>query len=586
MTDARSSVLSEDVFRRLLESMSEGVVLTGEDGVILYANPAMCRMFRYDPDELIGVHVRDLNGLPLEAAARRSAEVIQAMTDHGGWRGEWLQRRKDGTEFLSSIHISAVDLDGGRHWFSVQEDVTEQRRVQDALTTSERRLELAAGAADIGVWDWDLITGQVAYSQQARRIYGFSPDRPITMEMARAVQHPEDQPRVLAQTARAMDPAIREKQAYEFRIVRPDGELRWIAASGEAVFARGPGGERPVRFVGTLQDITKRKAVEERLRSSDARLRLAVDAAQIGVWRIDDGGLHTTPELLGLLGFAEDAEPSLEEIRARYLPGELEKMRAAASAALDRGERHFESEIRIRRPDGEVRWLLMRADVTRQPNGRARAGVGVMLDITDRKEAEDRVRLLAREVDHRANNLLTVIQATIALTKADSVEALKTILTGRISALAHAHQLLADARWEGADLRRLAEEELRPYRLGEVERATIVGAPVALPPQAAQSLAIALHELATNAAKHGALSMDGGRVALEWRGDGRNEPLVIRWGEHDGPPVRTPTRYGLGVRVVERALGGSLGGEVTFDWRPDGLVCELRLPGEARRGGG
>lgn len=587
MTDVRSA-LSENVFRRLLESMREAVVVTGHDGVILFANPACETLYGYTEGELLGRHVSELNALADDEASRRATGVMRSMATSGGWRGEWLQRRKDGSTFISAIRISAVDLGARRLWFSVQEDVTEHRRMEDALRASEQRLELAAAAVDLGIWDWDLTTGQATYSPRAKRIFGYEPDEPLDLETARSHQHRRDRGRVRAQTAAALDPAIGGKQGYEFRIVRRDGAVRWVTGAGEALFEDGPDGPRAVRFIGTIQDVTERKLIEENLRASEQRLRLAIDAAQIGVWSVDPrtGRLETTPELNRLFGFPADVQPTLEEVQARYLPGEVENLRRVSRAAIERGDTHVETEFRAERADGAVRWLLIRADVTPQPEGGGRIGMGVIMDITERKEAEERMKLLAQEVDHRANNLLTVVQATVSLTRAPDVESLKAILTGRIAALAHAHQLLADARWEGADLRRLAEEELRPYQLGDGARARIAGAAVDLKPQAAQAVAIALHELATNAAKHGALSHAAGRVSLEWTGGEHDEPLVIRWAEEDGPRVSPPQRYGLGVTVVERALGGSVGGEVAFDWRPDGLVCELRLPPMARRGEG
>jgi two-component sensor histidine kinase len=201
------------------------------------------------------------------------------------------------------------------------------------------------------------------------------------------------------------------------------------------------------------------------------------------------------------------------------------------------------------------------------------------MDITDRKDAEERMRLLAREVDHRANNLLAVVQSVVQLSKAATPDALKAVLMGRITALGRAHQLLSEARWEGADLRRLVEEELLAFSLGEAARVSIRGEDVALPPAAAQALAMALHELATNAAKYGALSTPSGQVVVSWTRAARGA-LTIRWSETGGPLVTQPTRRGLGATMLARALGGALKGETRFDWRPEGLVCELELPGQ------
>jgi len=199
---------------------------------------------------------------------------------------------------------------------------------------------------------------------------------------------------------------------------------------------------------------------------------------------------------------------------------------------------------------------------------------GMVRDITDRRESEERLRLLAREVDHRANNLLAVVQGAIALSSAETPAALKEVLIGRVSALARAHQLLAGGRWTGADLRRLVEDELRPYA---GERVRIDGEPYALSPAAAQGVAMAVHELATNAVKHGALSTPAGRVEVSWTQGAGSAPAVITWREAGGPMVREPARRGLGMNVLDRALKGATGGRTRIDWDPRGLVCELWL---------
>ncbi|MCR5881028.1 PAS domain-containing protein [Phenylobacterium sp. J367] len=396
--------------------------------------------------------------------------------------------------------------------------------------------------------------------------------------MVRALTHPDDVAWTRAQSERARDPAVRDETPYEYRIITPAGEERWILARGRAIFQDRDGQSVATRYVGTIQDITARKQAERALEGSEARLRLALGAGRMAVWHADaaTGGLSHSPELNRILGFPDDARPTLEEVNARYAPGELERARVGGRKALARGDRFAETEMRYIRPDGESRWLLIRAEFQMGPNGAPKSAVGVVLDVTDRRDAEERLKLLAREVDHRANNLLAVVQGTVTLSKAEDVEALKAVIVGRVSALARAHQLLAEARWEGADLRRLVEEELLAFSLGETARVSIEGDEVALPPAAAQAIAMALHELATNAAKYGALSVPAGKVRVAWRRDGG--VLRIVWEEVGGPPVATPSRRGLGTSMLRRALEGPLGGETRLDWRETGLVCELELP--------
>jgi two-component sensor histidine kinase/CheY-like chemotaxis protein len=168
------------------------------------------------------------------------------------------------------------------------------------------------------------------------------------------------------------------------------------------------------------------------------------------------------------------------------------------------------------------------------------------------------------------------VQSIIRLTRASDVAAYTTAVEGRIRALSRAHTILALSRWQGADMLGIVEEELEPYRVGDVNKVTTSGPNISLQPAAAQSLALALHELVTNAAKYGALSSVSGRVELNW--ELTSGTLVLRWVETGGPPTHPPSSPGFGTRIITASVEGQLGGQTTFDWRREGLQCVLSIP--------
>ena len=192
------------------------------------------------------------------------------------------------------------------------------------------------------------------------------------------------------------------------------------------------------------------------------------------------------------------------------------------------------------------------------------------------QESAARLQLLVHEVDHRANNLMAVIQGLVSLSNAGSAAELKQVIEGRLHALAKAHKLMSEARWQGADLDRLVTEELTPFGLGSTNRITAQGENVALSAAAAQGMALALHELATNAVKYGALSNEAGEVRVTWSRQG--EVLKVCWEERGGPAVEKPRRRGTGLKVLERALDGALNGRTVLDWAKAGLKCSLEVP--------
>jgi two-component sensor histidine kinase len=193
----------------------------------------------------------------------------------------------------------------------------------------------------------------------------------------------------------------------------------------------------------------------------------------------------------------------------------------------------------------------------------------------ERRRAMEQQVLLTREVNHRAKNLLAVVQTVIRMTPTRDPEATAAI-TARLASLVRAHDLLVEREWRGADLRGVAEQEMRAYMTGQPPRVRLAGEVLRLGGGAVQPISIVLHELITNAARHGALSK-GGRVDICWRREA--DRLRLRWRESDGPALEGPPRHrGFGTRVIDATVKGQLGGTIERQWLASGLVCDMTLP--------
>jgi PAS domain S-box-containing protein len=322
------------------------------------------------------------------------------------------------------------------------------------------------------------------------------------------------------------------------------------------------------------------EASTAQLRQSEESRTMALAAGQMGSWDWD----RRTGECLwddgqySIFGVArQHFAVTAEKVRALIHPEDWQRLQQTIDRLLkDRSP--TQSEFRVKRPNGEVRWCIGTAAPSLDGVGKIMRISGVTVDITERKIAEERQALLAREVDHRAKNALALVQSIVRLTKASDIAAYTTAVEGRIRALSRAHTILSLSRWQGADMRGLVEEELAPYRTGETVKVEATGPNVSLQPAAAQSLALALHELVTNAAKYGALSSLSGRVSLNW--ELTPGMLALKWTESGGPPTQAPASPGFGTRIITASVEGQLAGKAVFDWRPEGLQCVLSVPRE------
>ena len=306
-------------------------------------------------------------------------------------------------------------------------------------------------------------------------------------------------------------------------------------------------------------------------RSTEQRLRDFVENASVAMHWVGPDGiiLWANRNELEMLGFTSEEfighhiaeyhidQPVIEDILRR----------------LTNREKLREHEARLRCKDGSIRHVVINSDVLWEGDKFVHTRCFTR-DITDRKRSEEQIVILAREAEHRTKNVLATVLATVQLTRSDTPEGLKRAIEGRIQALANVHQLFVQSRWTGAELDQLVTQELAPYHHAEDGRAHIDGPNLILEPNSAQMIAVILHELTTNAAKYGALSAPEGHVRVEWSREPEGR-LVIRWIETGGPPVQPPTRQGFGTRVMETMIRSQLNGDIRFDWRPEGLACEI-----------
>ncbi len=342
------------------------------------------------------------------------------------------------------------------------------------------------------------------------------------------------------------------------------------------------------RFNAELEDRVRARTAEleesnGRLLESEQRRSMAIAAGKMGSWDWDwvNGDWMWDEGQFHICGVdPRTFQITLASVQALLHPEDLGELRKAM-AQFAKGVKSYEAEFRIIRPDGGICWCVGTAAATVDKGGSVVRVSGVTVDITERKQAEERQNLLAREVDHRAKNALALAQSIVRLTQGETVRAYIHAVEGRISALARVHTILSLSSWQGAKIGKLVDEELAPYSTGnQIAR---FGPEIQLEPATAQTLALALHELVTNSAKYGALSTLAGHLAVTW--EIRADTLMLIWEESGGPPVQKPTARGFGTRSVIASIESQLGGQAEFDWRFEGLICRLSVPLSGRLAG-
>lgn len=368
-----------------------------------------------------------------------------------------------------------------------------------------------------------------------------------------------------------MAAALQTGQSFrdqEVVVEQPGGQRRTVLVSIDALK------DQEGRISGAInyfQDITERK-------QSERRFREMIDALPAAIYTTDAEGrvTHFNPAAVTLAGRVPElgADEWCVTWKLYHPDGTpMAHDQCPMARSLKEGRPIQGAEAIAERPDGTRVWFTPYPTPLRDDAGRITGAINMLVDITERKRAEQHMWLLTRELEHRVKNILTTAIALARLTKADTAKDFAQVLIGRLQALATAQSLLAASRWHGASLQRLIEEEVGAFNVED--RVVISGPALEIAPDAAQTVALVLHELTTNASKHGALSRPTGRITVEWSLD--REHLSLHWREAGGPAVTRPAQMGFGSKLIETTLP-ALNGEIGYDWNMEGLACTVRIP--------
>ncbi|HEY8566365.1 MAG TPA: PAS domain S-box protein [Beijerinckiaceae bacterium] len=448
----------------------------------------------------------------------------------------------------------------------------QRREAETALRESEDRFRNMADHAPVMVWTTDP-SGYCTYLNKAWYDFtGQSQTEALGFGWLEAT-HPDD--KELAAETFVTANAERAPFRIEYRLRHRDGSYRWAIDAASPRF--GAGGEY-LGYIGSVIDIDERKTIEAALSASEDHYRHAVELNPQVAWTaLPDGQLdQVARRWLDWTGTTGLGASWGDAIHPDDLPPTVEAWTRSFTTGVP-----YDIEHRVRLLDGTYHWMRSRAFPRRDGEGRIVKWYGATEDIHERKTAEEHRVLLINELNHRVKNTLATVQsiARQTLRNAPSPEEASAALESRLVALSRAHDVLTRENWESVSLREIVALALSPYgNLGE-GRLRAEGPPVRLPPRTALALAMALQELATNAAKYGALSNATGELHVGWTLEESDPPsLRLRWEERGGPTVAAPTRRGFGSRLIERSLGQDLGGAVAIVYAPTGVVCTVEAP--------
>lgn len=466
-----------------------------------------------------------------------------------------------------------------------------RRTIKERAESDARAARALEASTYVGAWDWNIPNDRIVADDQFARMYRVPAEearRGAPIRRFLDAFHPDEVERVTAE----IDAAVAARGVFEseYRLLRDDGDYGWVLARGQ-VTADAQG--RAARLSGVAVDISQRKAAElelaqtlAALAESEKKFRAIADSMPQMVWSTLPDGLHDYYnarwyEFTGVPEGSTDGE-GWNDV---FHPEDQQRAWGIWRHSLETGE-PYEIEYRLKHHSGVYRWTLGRANPIRDEQGRITRWFGTCTDIDELKRGEQARELLSQELSHRIKNIFAVVSALIALSARHHPEArpFAQALRTRIAALASAHEFVrphtdrSRPTLGSLTLHGFLADLFRPYADEDGQsRVIVAGEDADFDDQAATSVALLFHELATNAAKYGALSVDEGRVRLDTQR--RGDRFVLTWTEEGGPPPPTePRRTGFGSSLAEASVEGQLGGTLTREWRLKGLRVIADLP--------
>lgn len=581
--DIHERKVAEQRFQALTELAPAIIWFGNPDGSLSYLNDRWYSYTGQTPEQALPfgwgevIHPEDLPGLLQVWEEARTREIV--------YDTEARLRRADGAYRWFLIRAEPMRDAGGSvtGWLGSNSDIHVRRRTEEDLRKAREQLRLAVEATGTGIFDYDLLGGTLDWDDRTRALFGLSPDVAVSYEVFLAGLHPDDRAWVDEEVRAALDPKGITAYDIAYRTIGlEDGIERWVAAKGQAIVSDG----RTVRFIGTVRDVTRSRQAEQVLRETEERYRLASRATNDAIWDWNLATNHVlwNEALLTAHGHTQDAvEPTGDWWIGHIHPEDQARIDVSIHAVIDGAGTAWSDEYRFQRADGSYASIHDRGYVIRDGEGRAVRMIGAMLDITERKRSEEHQRLLTGELQHRVKNTLALVQAIASQTLrgATDVNEMREAFSSRLISLGRTHDILTASSWTKAPIGEVVDGALAVHRGTSAQRIRTSGPNVLLAAKPALSLALALHELATNAAKYGALANDAGAVDLRWHvvHEGETARFCLTWIEQGGPPILAqPSRRGFGSRLIERSFASEVGGQVRLTYPPTGLVCHLEAP--------